>query len=145
MTFVPSSKKRAASAFCLRLKTIGLVSQARSFLLHSANHFQYPYLISNQHCHRNWKDRARATNLSFKKCIIWQNIGFENHVWYSLKHTKATKQWNKKVMVSLQRRQNQHSYWTVAVHTPSMVASWFMRYKTLELLQICITKRSFFL
>ena len=66
--------KESFICFCLCLQTVGLVSQARPFLLCSADRFQYSYWISDWHWRGKGKGWTCATNLSFEKVIIWQGI-----------------------------------------------------------------------
>ena len=71
------------NCFCLCLQTVGLISQAGSFLFRSADRFQYSYLICDLRCRGNGKGLARETYLSFretKKVTSWQAIGHENNV-----------------------------------------------------------------
>ena len=76
--------------------------------------------------------RARATNLAFEKVVSWQGIGLENYVWYGPVDAEAPP---KNVVVSLQKRQNQHCFRPVVhansfngcemIHDPRTVADFF--------------------
>jgi len=105
----------------LSLPTCGLVLPQR---------WSLPVLVSDirSALQLPWKrmDRARSTNLSFEKVVSWQDIRLENYVKYGPEDAKTPP---KNVVVSLQKRQNQHCFRPV-VWTLSMVASWFKRHRT---------------
>ena len=106
----------------LSLPTRGLVLHGRLIMYCSAVRFQYSYLISVRccSCHGNrWVGLAQLTCRSKKSSI--GKISALKTMWYGPEDTKAPP---KNVVVSLQKRQNQHCFQPV-VRTLSTVASWF--------------------
>ena len=77
--------------FCLWLQTVGFVSQTRSFLLHSADYFQYSYpKVISTATEIKRVGLARLTCLS-KKVTSWGDIGLEYHVWNRAEDAEAMK------------------------------------------------------